>query len=109
MEWWIWITTWIILNIIYSRLFWVYFKKHNENNDNPLIRIYVSKIENRLTFNIKTRFYLGLLTPGTMKIMGSAENKITKDKQGANVPHLEITEVASVHSNIVNNLHLVVY
>ena len=38
-----------------------------------------------------------------MKLLGSTENKITKDKNGENVPHLEITEVALVHCNIVNN------
>ena len=38
-----------------------------------------------------------------MKLLGSTENKITKDKNGGNVPHLEIKEVAFVHCNIVNN------
>ena len=36
-------------------------------------------------------------------MLGSTENKITKDKNGENVPHLEITEVVLVHSNIANN------
>ena len=38
-----------------------------------------------------------------MKILGSTENKINKDKNGENVPHLEIKEVVLVHCNIVNN------
>ena len=38
-----------------------------------------------------------------MKLLGSTENKITKDKNGENVPRLEITEVVLVHCNIVNN------
>ena len=38
-----------------------------------------------------------------MKLLGSTENKITKDKNGENVPHLESTEVVLVHCNIVNN------
>ena len=38
-----------------------------------------------------------------MKLLGSTKNKITKDKNGENVPHLEITEVILVHCNIVNN------
>ena len=38
-----------------------------------------------------------------MKLLGSTENKITKDKIGENVLHLEITEVVLVHCNIVNN------
>ena len=38
-----------------------------------------------------------------MKLLGSTKNKITKDKSGENVPHLEITEVVLLHCNIVNN------
>ena len=38
-----------------------------------------------------------------MKLLGSTENKITEDKNGENVPHLEITEVVLVHCDIVNN------
>ena len=73
------------------------FKKHNENIDNPSIRIYVNKIKNRFTFKIKTGYYRELLTPETMKLLGSTKNKITKDKKGENVPHLEITDVVLVH------------
>ena len=46
---------------------------------------------------------LELLTNETMKLLGSTENKTTKDKNGENVLHLEITEVVLVHCNIVNN------
>ena len=38
-----------------------------------------------------------------MKLLGSTANKKIKDKNGENVPHLEITEVVLVHCNIVNN------
>ena len=38
-----------------------------------------------------------------MKILGSTKNNITEDKNGENVPHLEITEVVLAHCNIVNN------
>ena len=79
------------------------FKKHGENIDDPSIRIYVNKIENRITFKIKTGYNLELLTSETMKLLWSTENKITKDKISENVPHLEITEVVLVHCNIVNN------
>ena len=41
--------------------------------------------------------------PKTMDLLGSTENKITKDKNGEDVPHLEITEVVLVHFDIVNN------
>ena len=50
--------------------------------------IYVKKIENRITFKIKTGYYLELLMSETMKLLGSTKSKITKDKNGENVPHL---------------------
>ena len=63
----------------------------------------MNEIENRIRFKIKTGYYLELLTIETMILLGSTENKITKDKNVENVPHLEITEVVLVHCNIVNN------
>ena len=54
-------------------------KKHSENIDNPSIRIYVNKIENRIIFKIKNGYYLKLLTPETKNLLGSTESKITKD------------------------------
>ena len=50
-------------------------------------------MENRITFKIKNAYSIELLTPETMKLLGSTESKITKDEIGENVPHLEITEV----------------
>ena len=38
-------------------------------------------------FRIKTGYYLELSTPETMKLLGSTKIKITKDKNGENVPH----------------------
>ena len=78
-------------------------KKHSESVDNPPIRIYVNRTENRITFKIKSGYYLELLTPETMKLPGSAESKITKDVNGENVPHLEVVELVLVHCNLVNN------
>ena len=78
-------------------------KKHGENSDKPSVQIYVNKIENRVTFKIKDEYSLELLTSETMKLLGSTKNKRTKDKNGENVPHLEITELVLVHCNIVNN------
>ena len=78
-------------------------KKHGENIDKPPIQIYVNKIENRITFKIKNGYCLELLSKETIKLLRSTENKITTDKNGENVPHLEITKVVLVHCNIVNN------
>ena len=81
----------------------IFKKNHGEDIDKPLVQIYVNKIENSVTFKIKNGYSLELLTSETMKLLGSTKNKITKDKNGENVPHLEITEVVLVHCNIVNN------
>ena len=77
--------------------------RNSENVDHPLIRIYVNKIENRITFKIKSGYYLALLTPETMELLGTTESKITKDKNGENFLHLEIVELVLVHCNFVNN------
>ena len=66
------------------------------------MQIYVNKIENRVTFKSKNGYSVELLTPETMKLLESTENKITKDKNGVNVPHLEITKVVLIHCDIVN-------
>ena len=71
--------------------------------DNPSIRIYVNKLENRITFKTNTRYYLKILTPEIMKLLGSTKSYKTKDKNSENVPHLEITEVVLIHCDIVNN------
>ena len=78
-------------------------EKHGEDIDQPSVQIYVNKNENRITFKIKNGYSLELLTPETMKLLGSTDNKITEDENGENVPHLEIMEVVLVHCNIVNN------
>ena len=82
---------------------WERVKKHSESVDNPSIKIYVNKIENRVAFKIKNGYYLERLTPETMKLLGSTESKITKNKNGENVSHLEIVELVLIHCNIVNN------
>ena len=57
-----------------------------------------NKIENKITFKIKTGYYLKLIMPETMKLLGSSENKTTEEKNGVNVPYFEIAEVVSSHN-----------
>ena len=78
-------------------------KKHEEDIDEPSVQINLIKIENRITFKIKDGYTLELLTPETMKLLGSTKNKRTKDKNGENIPHLETTEIVLLHCNIANN------
>ena len=63
-------------------------RKHEAIINNLPIRIYVNKIENRIMFKIKTGYYVDLLTPETMKLLGSTKNKITKDKNGESISPL---------------------
>ena len=51
-------------------------KQHAEKTINPSIRIYVNKIENTITFKIKTGYYLKLSTPETMKLLESTTSEI---------------------------------
>ena len=54
---------------------------NNDNDKNKLsVKIYINKVENRIIFEIKDGYSLELLTKETMKLLGSTENKITKDK-----------------------------
>ena len=78
-------------------------KKNNESIDNSPIRIYMKKIENIITFQIKIGHYLEILIPETKKLLGSTKNKIAKAKIDKNVPHLELTKVILVCCNIFNN------
>ena len=72
----------------------------------PSVRIYLKNIGKRVTFIIKTAYYLELLIPETTKLLGSTKIKINGNKNGENVPNLEIIEVLLVHCNIVNNDYL---
>ena len=47
---------------------------------NPSIRIFVNKIVNRITFTIRTGYYLQLLKPEMVILLGSTESKIRKDE-----------------------------
>ena len=55
---------------------------------------------------IKTGYYLELVTPETIKLLGSTKSKIIKDKNGEDIPYLEIAEVVLIHCNVVDNSYL---
>ena len=68
-----------------------------------MVKTYVNKTKNIITFKIKAGYYLQLLTAETMKLLKNTKNKITTKKHDEYLPHLEITEVVLVHCNVVNN------
>ena len=55
-------------------------KKHGEDIDKPSAQMYVNKIENRITFKIKNECSLEILSPETVKLLGSTKNKINRQK-----------------------------
>ena len=90
----------------------------NYQMDNIILRIYLKnivkvlithhqnickKIENRVTFKIKKGYYLEVSTRETMKLLGSTEIKIAKDKNGESVPHLEIVELVLILCSLAYN------
>ena len=78
-------------------------KKHETIADNPPIQIYTNKLKNRIVFKIKTGYKLELLSPETMKLLGSTKKNLNQDKDGEDVPKLESVEFFLVHCNLVNN------
>ena len=75
-------------------------KKHETLSEDLPIDIYSNKIKNRIVFKINTGYKLELLTPETMKFLGSTKKDVDKDKV---VPKLESAEVLLVHFNLVKN------
>ena len=51
----------------------------------------------------KNGYYLELLIPETMKLLGNAKSKITKNENGETLFRLEMTEVVFIHYNVCNN------
>ena len=64
-------------------------KKHETLTENSPVQIYPNKIKNRIVFKIETGCKLELLTPETMKLLGSGKKDVRQDEDGENVPKLE--------------------
>ena len=78
-------------------------KKHEPLTENPPVEIYPNEIKNRIVFKIKTGYKLELLSPETMKLLGSTKKNADQDKSGEDVPKLESVKVDLVHCNLINN------
>ena len=78
-------------------------KKHAENTDKLSVQIYGNKIKNRVKFKIKDGYSLELLTPETMKLLGSTENKIIKDKNKPFGSLLEISPTNNIFLKTFNS------
>ena len=71
--------------------------------DNLSLLIYLSKIENRMTYKSKTGYHLELLTLETMILLESTKNWKIKGDNVENVLHLRNKEIVLAHRNIINN------
>ena len=78
-------------------------KKHETLTENLPVQIYPNKIKNRIVFKIKTDYKLELLTPETMRLLGSTKKGVHKGNDCENVPKLESAEVVLVDRNLVKN------
>ena len=78
-------------------------EKHEAIADIFSVQIYINKIKNRIAFKIKAGYKLELLSPETMKLLGSTKRDIDQDKDGKDAPKLESIEVVLVHCKSINN------
>ena len=65
-------------------------KKQETIEVNPPIKIYPNKIKNRIVFKIKSGYKLEWLSPETMKLLRRSKNDVDKDKDGEDIPKLEL-------------------
>ena len=76
-------------------------KTHETLTEDPEDEIYPNRVINRIVFKIETGYKLEVLTPETMRLLGSTKEVFDKDKNG-DVPKLEFVEVVLVRCNLVN-------
>ena len=60
-------------------------------------------MKNRIAFKIKTGYKLELLSPETIRLLGSTKKDVDQDKDWEDVPKLEFVKVVLVHCNLINN------
>ena len=83
-------------------------KKHETLTENPPVHIYPNKIKNRIVFKINTGYKLELLSPETMKLLGSTKKDVDQDKDVEDVPKLESVEVVCNQTKFVVCRYIVI-
>ena len=69
-------------------------KKHETLAENLPIQIYPNRIKNRIVFKVKIDYKLELVSSETMELLGSAEKDVDRDKDGEDVPKLELLKLS---------------
>ena len=67
------------------------------------MQIYVNRMKSKIVFKTKTGYKLELLSPKTMRLLGSTKKDVDQDEDGEDMPKLESVEVVLVHCNLFNN------
>ena len=67
------------------------------------MQIYTNKIKSRIVFETKTSYKLALLSPETIKLLGSTKKVVDRDKDREDLSKLESVDVVLVHYNLGNN------
>ena len=78
-------------------------QKRETLTENPPIQIYPNKIKNRIVFRGKTSYKLEMLTPETIRLLGSTKKDVDEGKDGEKVPKLGSVEVILVHCNVAKS------
>ena len=60
--------------------FKIIIKKPKALTENPHVQIYSNKIKNKIVFKVKTRYKVELLSPKTMKLLGSTEKHRSRSR-----------------------------
>ena len=68
-------------------------KKNETIANNPPVQIYVNRIKMSIVFSIKTSYKLEILSPETIKLLGSTKKDVDQDRDGGNMSKLESDEV----------------
>ena len=82
-------------------------KKHETFTDKSPVKIYVNKVHNRITFKIKTGKFLKFLTNKTIKLLESAERRITKNKNDENVSIINVSTIQELYVHFFQISHSV--
>ena len=91
-------------NVNQNQVYFEYIIKKHETvtDENSPIKVYVNNMKNRIVFQIKTGYQLGLLTDETIKLLRDGPI-IDKDRNSSNIPKLEVVTPVLIHCNIVQN------
>ena len=83
-----------------------FIKKHETIVNNPHVETYVNKIKNRIVFKLKTNYKLELLSPETMKLLGSTKKDVDQmERMYQNQDLLKLIQYIVIQSITIISKH----